>query len=100
MVAPGRSLVVLALVKLALDLAVDTGNQWSSEAVGHFEQSSIEDLELLLCEGEGDWFHYGTILRTDPFLQTSPDDNPDEEVGSPVILTFPSVTIFPNDVPV
>ena len=57
MVAPGRSLVVLALVKLLLDLAVDTGDQRSSETVGHFEQSSVEDLELLLSEGEGDGFH-------------------------------------------
>ncbi len=100
MVAPGRSLVVLALVKLLLNLAVDTGDQRSRQTIGDFEQGSVKDLKLLLSEGEVDWFHYGTILRTDPFIQTSPDDNPDEEVGSPVILTFPSVTIFPNDVPV
>ena len=57
MVAPGRNLVVLALVKLLLDLAVDTGDQRSSETIGHFKQGSVEDLELLLCEGESDGFH-------------------------------------------
>ena len=58
MVAPSRSLVVLTLVKLLLDLAVDAGDQRSSNTVRNFKQSSVEDLKLFLCEGEGDRFHY------------------------------------------
>ena len=62
MIAPGRSLVVLALVKLLLDLAVDTGDQRSRQTVRDFKQGSIEDLELLLSEGESDGFHKITQL--------------------------------------
>lgn len=57
MVTPGRSLVVLALVKLPLDLAVDAGDQRSSKTIGDFEQGSVEDLKLILSKGEGDGFH-------------------------------------------
>ena len=53
-VAPSRSLVVLALVKLLLDLAVDTGDQRSSQLVWNFKQRSIKNLKLLLSEGQGD----------------------------------------------
>jgi hypothetical protein len=59
MVAPGRSVVILALVKLLLDLVVDAGDQRSSKTVGDFEQRSVENLKLLLCKGECDMVHYG-----------------------------------------
>lgn len=57
MVAPGGSIVVLTLVKLLLDLGVDTGDQRSSKTVRNFEQGSVEDLKLFLSEGESDGFH-------------------------------------------
>lgn len=63
MVAPGGSVVVLAL-KLSLDLAVDTRDQRRGKAVGDFEQRSIENLKLLLRKRESDGVHKITQLSS------------------------------------